>query len=351
MSVSQPKKLAIIYILLVLERFTSASERITQQRIAELVEQEYGMVLDRKTIRHNLSKLLEAGFPLEYDELERAGKNGTTELIHTNWYYSPEVRFDESELQVMIDSLLFSNYLPAKQCKDLINKVVSFGSPEFVKKHSSAYSAVVERPANKSLFYVISVLCEAISAGVQVSFDYFDYDTDIKPHPRLDDNGKVKLYVISPYKLVSLNGRYYLLCSSADHDKLLSFRVDRIKNISLQERKAKSVRLLKGYKNGINLSDYISEHPNMWGGEVSVCVFRCPRYIMNDIVDWFGSKAGITKVDDDTIEVRVRISEKAMRHWALQYSDCVEVLFPESLRNDIANTLREAAKRYGEETK
>ena len=81
-----------------------------------------------------------------------------------------------------------------------------------------------------------------------------------------------------------------------------------------------------------------------------MCVFRCPRYIMNDIVDWFGSKAGITKVDDDTIEIRVRISEKAMLHWALQYSDCVEVLFPESLRNDIAKTLREAAKRYGKDT-
>ena len=67
---------------------------------------------------------------------------------------------------------------------------------------------------------------------------------------------------------------------------------------------------------------------------------------MNDIVDWFGSSANIRVIENDMIEVRVRVSEDSMYHWAVQYADCVEVLSPGSLRAKVADTLREAAERY-----
>ena len=67
---------------------------------------------------------------------------------------------------------------------------------------------------------------------------------------------------------------------------------------------------------------------------------------MNDIVDWFGTGADIRILDKKFMEVRVRVSEDAMLHWAIQYADQVEVLFPTSLREKIGKTLREAADRY-----
>ena len=71
MAVNEPKKLAIIYILKVLESRSSPEKRYSQQQIIDLVYDEYGMKLDRKTIRHNLSMLIEAGFPLKYEEYHR----------------------------------------------------------------------------------------------------------------------------------------------------------------------------------------------------------------------------------------------------------------------------------------
>ncbi|WP_295126489.1 WYL domain-containing protein [Ruminococcus sp.] len=67
---------------------------------------------------------------------------------------------------------------------------------------------------------------------------------------------------------------------------------------------------------------------------------------MDDIVDWFGSRANIRQFENDMLEIRVRISEGAMKHWAIQYADCVEVISPKRVREDVAKTLRAAAERY-----
>jgi predicted DNA-binding transcriptional regulator YafY len=346
MTEKKPKKLYMHYILEVLKKHTDEEHRISQQKIADLVFEDYGMKIDRKTVRHNLSMLLEADYPLVYTEHHRTNKCGAHENIMTDWYFQREHKWDESELCVMIDSLLFSNYLPKNQCDRLVMKIAEMGEEDFQKRVKAMTSTVGRNGVNKSLFYTISLLNEAAIDKKQVQFRYCDYGTDFKLHPRTDDNGEKKLYTVSPYKLLSLNGRYYMLGNPKERDGVSVFRTDRITDISITDEKVVSVRSLKGFENGIDLGDYVREHPNMWAGEVGLCRFRCQQYLMNDIVDWFGTSAGITTFKDGSMEVRVRVSEDAMLHWAIQYADQVEVLFPESLRMKIGKTLREAADRY-----
>lgn len=340
-----PKKLAIIYILEALEKHSSETVKISQQKLIELVYEDHGMKLDRKTIRHNLSMLLEAKFPLEYEERRRINKHGQEEVILTNWYYKHERKWDDSELRMMIDSLIFSNYLPPKQCRDMVKKIAELGNEESQRKLSGTYDTAIQRPVNKSLFYTISVLTDAISLKKQVMFRYCDYDTDMKLHPRQAD-GEDKIYTVNPYKLLSLNGRYYLLCNTKHHEGISAFRVDRINDIGILKTAVKSVRSIKGYENGIDLGEYITEHPNMWGGEVIRCTLRCSRYTVNDLIDSFGDSFRVSRDMGDTIDISVRVSEDAMFHWALQFADCVEVISPESLRKKIGKTLREAADKY-----
>ena len=345
MTEKKPKKLYMHYILEALKKHSDEEHRLSQQKIADLVLEDYGMKLDPKTVRHNLSMLLEADYPLVYTERHRTNKRGAQENIMTDWYFRREHKWDESELCVMIDSLLFSNYLPKNQCDRLVMKIAEMGEEDFQKRVKAMISAAARNGGNKSLFYTISLLNEAAIDKKQVQFRYCDYGTDFKLRPRTD-KGEIKLYTVSPYKLLSLNGRYYMLGNPAGHDGVSVFRTDRITDIDIIENKAVSVRSLKGFENGIDLGEYVREHPNMWAGEVGKCTFRCPRHLMNDIVDWFGTGADIHIIDDDLMEVRVRVSEDAMLHWAIQYADQVEVLFPKSLREKIGETLREAAERY-----
>ena len=51
----------------------------------------------------------------------------------------------------------------------------------------------------------------------------------------------------------------------------------------------------------------------------------------------------------DTIIVRVNCNEKAMRFWALQYGPYIEVLEPESLRNQIKESIAGMSKKYSDE--
>ena len=46
------------------------------------------------------------------------------------------------------------------------------------------------------------------------------------------------------------------------------------------------------------------------------------------------------------VRVRVKASPKAMKHWAMQYIDHVEITYPESLRKSIQKSLNEAIKKY-----
>ena len=46
--------------------------------------------------------------------------------------------------------------------------------------------------------------------------------------------------------------------------------------------------------------------------------------------------------------VRIRIDEKALLHWVLQFSDEVEIVKPPRLREEMKKILQEALKKYDE---
>ncbi len=111
----QPKKMIILDILDILRKHTDEDHRLSQQQIQNLMESEYGMKVDRKTVRRNLSKLIEFGFPIKYrgcdfenDVIVRNSKNGE-EAILTDWYYVHE--FMNGELRLLIDSVLLTDGL------------------------------------------------------------------------------------------------------------------------------------------------------------------------------------------------------------------------------------------------
>ena len=104
--------------------------------------------------------------------------------------------------------------------------------------------------------------------------------------------------------------------------------------------------MIKGFEMGIRLSDYVKAHPNMWGGTPVHITFLCKKYMMNEVVDSFGTGLRIEELLDEMMKVHVRVSEAAMLHWAIQFADAAEVLSPKSLRGQIAETLRSALRKY-----
>jgi len=346
----QPKKMIILDILEILRKHTDKDHKLSQQQIQNLMESEYGMKVDRKTVRRNLSKLIEFGFPIKYrgydfeeDAIIRNSKNGE-ETILTDWYYGHE--FENGELRLLIDCVLLADGLTKKDRRGLIERLEGLSSKYFHSEISRIDMDVYGKVKNQAIIMTLENIGSAIAKGRQVSFHYCDCGLDGKLKEKLDNGGKKKLYTVNPYQIVAQNGHSYLICNLPQYDDLTHFRIDRIRNSQVLDEPAKSLRMLKGFESGIRLSEYIRSHPNLWSGKPVHITFRCKQYMMNDVADSFGTDLRIEELSDDMMKVHVYASESSMLHWAIQFADAVEVLSPQSLREQIVETLRNALKKY-----
>lgn len=142
MSDIHTKKLLILYILDILQKYTDEEHRLSQKEIQDILKKEYEMPVDRKAIKRNLLNLIEYGSSIEYREVSRKEifrkksvvsdedsldleDKGIQEddLLWTDFYLKQ--KFTNEELRLLIDSLLFSKHIPYSQAKKLITKLES----------------------------------------------------------------------------------------------------------------------------------------------------------------------------------------------------------------------------------
>ena len=72
----QPKKMLALNLLELLRKYSDENHRLSQQELLRLLESEYGMTADRKSVRRNLLELQACGYPVCSDERPRAGADG-----------------------------------------------------------------------------------------------------------------------------------------------------------------------------------------------------------------------------------------------------------------------------------
>ena len=103
---SQPKKMLIVAVLETLRKYTDEHHRLMQAPLLALLEKDYGLKVDRKSLRHNIEDLINAGYPLRY----RRG-----------WYYQHE--FNREEVDLLAESIIRNLSLPAETICRLLEKV------------------------------------------------------------------------------------------------------------------------------------------------------------------------------------------------------------------------------------
>ncbi len=340
----QPKKLLIINILDVLKRYSDENHRLSAQQIIALLKSEYGMEVNRKSIRRNIMNLIDFGYEIEYTENVRTNKNGEEEAICTDWYLVRD--FSDAELRLLIDSLLFFRHIPNSHRKELIGKICGLSGNYFKPKVRHIHSISQRLPINKNLFYVIDILDEAIANSRQVEFYYNSYGTDKKLHLRRDKDGNPKRHTVSPYQIVVANSRYYLICNNSKHDNIAHYRLDRISDIKLTDTPIKPPDQITGQKNGIDLPKHMAEHVYMFAGKSERVTFSLNKYLVGEVLDWFGDDIEFFDETEDTVKASVVVNLEAMRKWALQYAVHIKILSPKKLVDDVREDLNIGLSKY-----
>ena len=68
--------------------------------------------------------------------------------------------------------------------------------------------------------------------------------------------------------------------------------------------------------------------------------------MLDTIFDQFGRNITIIKNDNETFKLIVDTSTRGFKMWAMRNIDCVEVVKPESLKNEMKEIIKIAQKRY-----
>ena len=320
------RKVTIIRILQILEKYTDAEHRLSQQDIIDLMKSDYGIECERKAIGRNLETLKQAG--LEIDT-----SRGGICLISR--------RFEKSELRLLIDSVLASRYIDNKHSGDLIAKLAQEGGVYFSEDNHLTYNRRWDKTPNKAVFFNIEILDEAIAKEKKVRFVYNGYNLKKKLSPL-----RRGFWKVSPYFLLLHNQRYYLICNEDGSDVVSYFRVDRITDIEIvEEEYARPLKSVDGNKD-IRPDNLDTAFPYFLDGKPELIVMRCHKRIFSDLVDWFGSRFTVTKNDGDYVEVTLSAPLKAMEYWALQYGESAEILSPQSLRDSLAEVTKKLYLKY-----
>ena len=322
----EPKKLALIRIWQILKDYSDFDHPLTQEDIAVKLQNEYGIILERKAISRNISLLKEAGIDIES---RRAGS------------YLECRDFEDSELHMLIDGVLSSKYITAKHSKDIINRLCGLSNKYFRSNVKHIHSVNDwYKTDNQALFYNIELIDTAIEEGKQVHYDYNKYGTDKKLH-------KSSHQYVTPYLMVLHNQRYYLMAYSEYWGNMVFHRLDRITNMIVVDKKGTPIRNVPGYESGINYKELSSTMPYMYTDRPEHIDFIADIGIIDQIIDWFGSDIRIVNADEESkAKVSVNASTKAMVHCAMQYMDHVEITAPESVRNRIRESLQNGIMKY-----
>ena len=344
------KKIVILYILQILRKYTDSNHTMTQQQIVERIQSDYGLNVNRTTVKSNIEELIRAGYDIQYTEIKRKSLNKKTgeeeeNSIYTDLYYQHD--FTEAELHMLIDGLLFSRSVPYKQRKQLIDKLGKLSSSYFNQRMNHMHCMSADSPQNKELFLNIEVLDEAITKGKQVELTYGHYGRDLQLHPGLNEDGSVKRQVINPYQMVAAEGRYYLICNNDKYNNAANYRIDRIQNIKLLDSDVKPKKQVEGLEKGLNLQEYMYQNLNMFTSSPIRVEFLVPEKYISLVIDFFGEHVKFyNSKQKGIVSCRLKVSEEAMKHWAVQHANIAKVISPESLVDAIRDEIRKANELY-----
>lgn len=328
------KKCLNILILEILKKYSDEDHHLTQQEILRKLKSDFNMdKVDRRTVRANVKSLFDLGYDIYgADEEEEEEKDG---------YYLREREFEDAELRLLIDSVLFSKTVSDGVAKRLIEKLKGFGNKYFDAKVSHVKpTPILHRTDNKIVLINVGEINEAMDRKKKIRFRYSRYGKDFKMH----DQGKE--YIMNPYQMVASNGHYYLLGNIDKYDDITYYRIDKMTNVEIIDEKIKPQKDVKGIEGHLDLPKHMAEHIYMFCGESITASIKTDAGMMDTLVDWFGKDFRIVEAKGDEIIISVKCNAMALKCWALQYGPYVEVIAPENLRNELTEMIDAMSNKY-----
>ena len=328
------------------DRFVSAN------KLVQILDEKHSLKSDRKSIYSYIETLEEYGCEFE------KSKKGCYLLSCPNEFRKDE--FETAELKMIADALILSHFYPARKTKQIVSKLEKLLPDNTVSlKNDNVFIDKAIKSDNDSVVYSIDSIYQAINQDKQISFHYYNIEAEFAPHGnRLTtkyrtENGKRKNYLQSPFHLMWKDDSYYLLTFDSDKKDIRTFRVDRMRDVIVQNGADNNIENIprdgKEFFSNIDIVEYANTIFSMFGGETKNISLRVKKCLAKVIADKFGKNTSIyhDKYDEDFFLCSVKVQKSDMFFsWLSGFGTNIQITSPESIRNDYINYLKSLLDGY-----
>jgi len=310
-------------------RELAASRTNTIPRLAKQVG------VTTRTVRRDLDALQAAGFPIEESEVNgskfwRLPERAMAGLGRTGLTFG--------ELSALyLSRALFECFAESQLLTDLsgaLNKVDAALSPamrKFLDRLPRALSAKSPQ-AKKQAAHTHAITLRLLEATVEQRVVTMKYDSS--------KSGRVKSYVVHPYRIVHAQGGLYLMAYVPAYEELRTFAVERIRQASTDKATFEAVAELG--------SDPFSNSIGVYRGPTSRVQLRFDASVAQRVKErtWHKSQHFKDRPDGSTVMTLDVSDDYALRSWILGFGHGVRVLRPASLVEWAMEELDHAREQY-----
>lgn len=273
--------------------------------------------------------------------------------IQEKGFYVRQRHYDTQDIRLLAECVYSAKFLSQGQADRLANVVCGFVSKYQAEKiRHDAFLTDRVKTSNKAVLNNISTINDAMSRRLdgqphepeKISFQYFKYSiNDISKQVARCMGEK---YVVSPYKLLINDGNYYLLAYDDKKQKMMTYRVDRMKAVDRTGEPREGAEAFAA----INLKTYTKRVFSMFGGKQERVVIRFINPLLDAVVDRFGndkSSVWYEKLDDKyfTVTTQVEISDQFFG-WVLGFGKRAKLLEPPAVVDQFAAYLDKVREMY-----
>ena len=158
MSSTENKKVWILTILKILERYSDEEHPLTQARILSLANEQYGQVMERRAVSRNVASLKEAGY-----EIVSKGREGV---------YLKKDRNDSEYTRILLDSVMMNPHLTRERTGSLTEKLEREAGPAFCSHLQFTDGGdELRKSGNEEYYRNLEVIAGAISERKCLEFE------------------------------------------------------------------------------------------------------------------------------------------------------------------------------------
>lgn len=291
---------------------------------------EYGIMMDIKTVYSSIKKINEFYYCFTDKSLIKT--------IRRSGYIIDECFFDDGQLQLLIDSVIFNPNLDRGSSKQLVDKLLSLSSINQIERLN------IDELNNKELSYDLllnlTTILKAINHHKNISFKYISYDVvDNNLQEIFHTNGNLnkETYIISPYKLILRGSNYYLIgYFNKREDSLSVYRVDRMRLVR------KCAGHYEDIQEQFDMEKEFDNNVNMYLGKQYIklkIIFN--HKVLREVVNQFGKEIVVSKRYDGKIEAVIDdvVLSDGLIGWLMMLQDNIQIVYPLDLKEIVKNRL------------